>query len=358
MNIFSKYFLLFSRLAFLGLLSISSHMHSVIIVAHGTFAAFEPWHQADGDFVKSLKENFVHLPDGCSQKNASIVSFGWTGANCSQARIAAAKNLVSLMLSYPIHEPIHLIMHSHAGNIAALATHLLKNNPEASRDFSVSSDAKKCEELVGLPCSEQDCRDLQQAFLETSFLYASQLQAVRSIVDVGVVQKKISTIYFLGTPVDAAKYSCDMDVVDRCYALFSSGDWVQPVGGFYKRIFPQTKRLLNIEVVRVVSKKRILKLGHCELRKPLVGNYLLRIPYLIADFLNVAPEQFDDYKNVVLVLFADGLTPVIVSSLFEKDGKLNAVVEKRLQESIKKPPAQNDSDGGDFIDSDLYFQLL
>ena len=325
------------------LVFVVADLHSVIIVVHGTFATAERWHQADGDFVQALRSSYAYLPATCPQKNSPIVSFSWTGANCSSARIRAAKNLAALIASYPATEKMYLIAHSHAGNVVALTTHLLKKAGEAVDNSLTRGDVsvwpatlRQAADAVGLPCTLDDCALLQDA---VRFLAVANPQNVpmRSLGVASNSSPKIQRIYFLATPVDVSRYACEMSCVDTCYALFSKGDWVQPVGGFYQRSFPLAPRFLNIEVVTVLSEKKIQLPGHADLRKPCIGEWLLLVPSLIEAGLGLVPEKYGECQQVVLALLPNGAAPVITTHVFEKDGNLNEVIKASLEKNALGP---------------------
>lgn len=326
-------------------LCLTAQLSSVIVVVHGTFASAERWYQADGDFVQSLRSSYVHLPGTCPQKNAAIISFSWSGGNCSSARIMAAKNLAALIASYPASESVYVIAHSHGGNVVSLATHLLKKAQEAAASsilrnvFLWPESLDHLASLVGLPCSYYDYVLFQDAV-------SSVAEAIQPVLPVKSVENsfRIQSIYFLATPVDVSRYSCEMSSVERCYALFSKGDWIQPVGGFYQRLFPQSARFLNIEVVTVLSEKKIQLLGHADLRKPTVGQWLLIIPFLIESTLGLLPDDYETSSHLVLALLPNGEKPVLTTHIFEKNGKMNDTIRIRLEKNALQESGE-DLDG-------------
>lgn len=336
----------------------------VIIVIHGTFAANERWHASDGDFVRALRSSFSGLPASCPQKKSAIVSFRWSGHNNAQARITAAKDLGNLILSYPDDEPIYLIGHSHAGNVIAILSKFLKN-PFLDQKIPGISDVVRSpwglqeaswDLIVGLPCNDV-AQDLLSQCLYRFSTYYSQKDAHLAVRCHGLegfsskpalFQKKISIAYLLGTPVDSASYLCDMAVVDRCYALHSASDCIQTVGGFYGRIFPPHKRLLNLRVYLLAGVEKVEGLGHSCLHGPSVGLALLQLPSLIEDALKISPDRFDEYSMMILVLSPQGGVPLVLNSLRGSDGKLHEEISKRFFDDNKKPPTSKR--GGSFIE--------
>lgn len=343
----------------------STQLFSVIIVVHGTFAANEVWHRSDGDFVRALRASFEKMPESSSQKNAAIVSFRWTGHNNAHARIVAARDLGNLILSYPNDEPIYLIAHSHAGNVVAILSKLLRNPfvlqvPPIAADLSGAVPAMPvqskgfCESynwdsVVGLPCDAVARATIsealqhfytyyQQCFLH-DFTRAHGLEGYSH--KPALFQKKVRCAYFLGTPVDTIAYPCDMAVVERCYALHSTSDLVQTVGGLYGRVFPPSKQLINLKVVLITSDHKIEGLGHSRLRGALIGSCLLLLPKMIEDGLGIQAGDFDKHSMLFLALFLDGQQAVIVPFLRGDDGKLHVEIQKKLSDYKKNPSASN-----------------
>jgi len=357
-------------------------LYCVGIVAHGTFAEDEAWHENDGELPCALRSSYSKLPDSCLQKNAAIVSFHWSGHNNARARIRAAKDLAALILSYPDNEPIVIIAHSHGGNVVAIASKLLRNPlneqpaPASSgvADLGVTSQQideafvdlepvrslnfpapHEIDALVGLPCNEEDRLAFYAAKQEVDDFYAQKAaeNQARCCSLEGFshkplqFQKKITIAFFLGTPVNVVAYPCDMTVIERCYALHSSADFIQTVGGFYGRVFPPAKNLLNLKTVVITSgKNKVLGLGHSSMRGALVGAHLLLIPHLVEKELGIPAEKFDKYPMLILVLFEDGSTPVVVDEL-QKKGEFHPSIQKTLNEA-KKNPASKKEAGQDF----------
>lgn len=335
----------------------SASLLSVIIVVHGTFAANETWCSANGDFVRSLRASFKNLPDSCMQKNSPIVLFRWSGHNNASARVTAARDLGNLVMSYGDDEPVVLVGHSHAGNIITILSKLLRNPLLAQQENALSgaplvrslifSDLSDWDAIVGLPCDDATREMIDDAVNYFSMQY--QTRAMASLTRCcglegfshkpALFQKKIHRAYFLGTPVNTAMYQCDMNVVERCYALHSTCDAVQTVLGMYARVFPPCKGLLNLNTVVVTPKGKILGLGHSGLHSPLVGSAVLLVPYIIEQVLKIDASAFDMYPQMVLVLFADGGDPLIIPALRGVDGKLHPCLQERLDAAKKKSPA-------------------
>lgn len=314
---------------------------SVIIVVHGTFASNETWYRSNGDFVNSLKESMHFLPVDDFCKNASIVSFRWSGNNNGSARLEAARDLLELVLSYPATEPIVLVLHSHAGNVGALLTNLLVNpfltlNRSVPHDLAAEELVKKLqvERCIAACADASVAREEIAQFVERGrAAVASQLISEGALcrnVDQLFEQRRIQRIYFLATPVDVSAYACDMSVVQTCYALYSTEDMVQRVGGFYNRKFPQTKQFFNFRVKKYAKSGRIVGLGHSELRSPLIGFWLLLLPYQTAQVEGVAVTDHHRYEKMNLLFFENNIPPLPTFN------SLNKLSSKELERYLEK----------------------
>jgi len=308
---------LWYKIALLSAIIFCGQLSSVIIVVHGTFAANESWYRSDGDFVKSLKESMAFLPEGDICKKSAIISFRWSGNNSFRSRLEAAKDLVELILSYPSGEPIVLVLHSHAGNVGALATNLLKNPLfSATRDFEQNSFAEAQTEHCLRLLKDQPVDD---CFLEETIKNCAELVLEASLRDATVVrdvfslaiERSISRVYLLATPVDVSLYACDMSIVKECYSLYSTEDLIQTVAGFYGRVFPKSKCLINIDVKKRVLSKKKIGLGHSGMRSCDIGFWLLQLPGLIEKDLQLTPENFDAYEKINLLLFSCRTKPLL-----------------------------------------------
>ncbi|MBM3894631.1 hypothetical protein FJ366_03505 [Candidatus Dependentiae bacterium] len=327
------------RVVFLSVfIFVASCLHSVIIVVHGTFASNETWYRSNGDFVRAIRDSMAFLPDDDSCKNASIVSFRWSGNNSGAARLEAAKELLSLILSYPPFEPIVLILHSHAGNVGALVTNLLVNPLVAQdRSFGIDNVASlnkyiaRCSIACADPLISIDeiVLTLNEARERVACHHMQASAACRS-GDLLFEQRKIKRIYFLATPVDVSTYSCDMSVVENCYAFYSTEDMIQRVGGFYDRKFPQSDRLLNIHVKRYAQSGRIIGLGHSELRSPLIGFWLLLFPRQLEGAGGIKSEDYYCHEKINALLFEDCIPPFIPLESWD------CVNKKLIDEHLKK----------------------
>jgi hypothetical protein len=126
----------------------------VITLVHGTFAQNAEWARPGSEFANLLKDDI--------QESIIFRSFGWSGANSHDARLAAGKELVehlkNSIAAFPNSKQL-VIAHSHGGNLAlhaqgcegvkgklagivTLGTPFLackKRNTEASTDAAVAT---------------------------------------------------------------------------------------------------------------------------------------------------------------------------------------------------------------------------
>jgi pimeloyl-ACP methyl ester carboxylesterase len=206
------------------------------IVIHGTWSSDKDWHLPGGDFFdelvkSSLKHNF----------NASVISYNWSGKLSHLSRMQAAKGLARLIQSYPLDTPIHVVSHSHGGNVALLASQILG-------------------------------RDRYN-------------------------KHKIQTLYSLATPIDMEEYYPDMDIITYVYNFFSRADNVQPVFGAFGREFTPHKRIANLRIT-IEGKEP----GHSDLHHIVIARWLPFIPdYFVKHSIN--SFQFFSFSNPGIVHF-------------------------------------------------------
>lgn len=87
----------------------------LFILVHGTFAANAAWVKESSDLCRALTQTFP---------NAQLRTFRWSGRNTHSARLTAADDLGRMILSATSEYPeakVHVIAHSHGGNIAFYA---------------------------------------------------------------------------------------------------------------------------------------------------------------------------------------------------------------------------------------------
>ncbi len=158
---------------------------SIFILIHGTWGADCDWYISKGDFFEALEATV-------GEKNSGVVSFRWSGGCGHEARVKAAQSLVKLIKTYHTNTAIFIIAHSHGGNVATLASHLLAQE-EGNKH-------------------------------------------------------RIRALFTLGTPV-MSNYLPNMKIIHYLYNLFSFEDIIQTVLGVSAREFPEHKRIANLRVV-------------------------------------------------------------------------------------------------------------
>ena len=92
-------------------------MKQIVILVHGTFATDAPWTQDESVLAKEVRS--------VDPTQISIKRFNWTGRNSFSDRLSASEKLLQLMVDLslvPAPPAIHIIAHSHGGNIAVMAT--------------------------------------------------------------------------------------------------------------------------------------------------------------------------------------------------------------------------------------------
>lgn len=184
------------------------------IIVHGTWAQHEAWAQPGGDFFETMQRTVEN-----SQLNADkvrVASFSWSGKNDHAERQQSAQKLATALATLPKDTAITLIAHSHGANVCFLASQLLAHTGHT-----------------------------------------------------------IKTLYALGTPIDRARYSPNMNVIGSLYNLFSFGDPIQTVSGCFERALPPHPRITNIALTCNGSRP-----NHAELHSPLVAHWLTALPIL------------------------------------------------------------------------------
>jgi hypothetical protein len=106
-----------------------------VLVIHGTFSAIEvgkiKWFQLDehdpDNFCRQLNERLAQTPLGRAVWRNPVQVFSWSGENGHAQRLRAAKDLCGVMTDLVRRDPsarIHLVAHSHGGNVALKAIEL------------------------------------------------------------------------------------------------------------------------------------------------------------------------------------------------------------------------------------------
>lgn len=206
--------------------------HHVVIIIPGTWAANAAWYKPGGDFFEAAK---------LSASGSPVVAFNWSCKITPYAREVAAKQLVTVLESYPQNTEFTIIAHSHGGNVGILASQKLKH------------------------CC-------------------------------------IISFYALGTPVSNGTYYPNMDAIKNFYNLFSWEDVVQPLVG-YQRVYNAHPRVWNISVkVDGVSPQHI-DLHHPLIGKWVfyVEKIFDRNEYWATNFKDVGIDFWIEYNRVELL---------------------------------------------------------
>lgn len=254
------------------LMSISAQVlqaQSVFILIHGTWGAECTWYVPNGDFFEEL-EHTVY------KKNSSVVSFRWSGGAGHEARLKAAHSLVKLIRTYLPSVAIYIVAHSHGGNVATLASHLLEE--------------------------EEDNKH------------------------------HIRALFTLGTPV-MSNYLPNMNVIHYVYNLFSFEDLIQTVLGISGREYPEHRRIANLRVF--VNGKEP---HHAGLHHALVGKWLPYLHQHFKQYLR-GNGIIGRISEPCIVYFADNKAPEYIfdinrTELLERDRQLSVLILDSLRSSL------------------------
>lgn len=214
--------------------------HTVFIIIHGTWAMNMAWYMPGGDFFDELEKSTRYI-DGVA------VPFLWSGKLDHGKRLYAAQGLVKLIQSYPLETKICIAAHSHGANVGILATQLLGQDPNNIHH--------------------------------------------------------IHAFYALGAPVCREQYVPNMHIVRYFYNLFSAGDMVQPVFGWYNREYIQHTRIANLKVM-----VENYDPGHSGLHHKLIGEW---IPFLHERLAMSRLGNFEkfDFEKPGIIYFAENCAP-------------------------------------------------
>ena len=259
------------------LLSVSVFLQaqSVFIIIHGTWGADAAWYVPKGDFFDALEQTVC-------KKNSSVYSFRWSGGAGHEARVTAAHSLVKLIRTYHPSVAIYIIAHSHGGNVAALASHMLEEEGNKHR---------------------------------------------------------IRALFTLGTPI-MNNYLPNMNIIYYVYNLFSFEDLIQTVLGISGREYPQHKRIANLRVF--INGKEP---NHSGLHHALVGKWLPYLHQHFKKHL-ADHGIIGYISEPSIVYFAQDKAPEYVfdvhrTDLLEKDRQLSILILDSLRNSLDSESTQS-----------------
>jgi len=200
--------------------------------------------------------------------------FTWSGKNDHAARYRAAQELAFMIKTLPLNTTISIVAHSHGANVCFLASQLLIGN-----------------------------------------------------------NHHIATLYALGAPIDRTNYLPNMAVIEHLYNLFSFGDPVQTVSGYFERVLPPHPRITNIALTCNGSRP-----NHAGLHAPLVAQWLTALPTLCTHEEMSAYTTSMSYGSLNLFDHQQPLYSVDIQlpRLLENEKKLYATLSSYLLPREKK----------------------
>jgi hypothetical protein len=253
---------------------------SIFIIIHGTWSADSAWYMPKGDFFDALEQT-VH------NKNSSVVSFRWSGGAGHDARLKAAQNLVKLIRTYHPSIALYLVAHSHGGNVAALASHMLAEDENNKHH--------------------------------------------------------IRALFNLGTPV-MSNYLPNMNTIHFLYNLFSFEDLIQTVLGISGREYPEHKRIANLRVF-IEGKEPI----HSGLHHGVIGKWLPYLHQHFKEFLK-SQGILGNISHPCIVYFSQDKAPEYVfdvnrTELLERDRQLSMLILDSLRNSLNDTRSEEIHEG-------------
>ncbi len=259
-----------------------SHLFAVVIIVHGSFASTTSWPQPDGDF-------FIELENQAKELGESVVTFCWSGIPTDNEIINGGKMLAQLTTSYPEHEKIITIGHSHGGNVINIASQLLHKLNKREYPVCTTEHAPIVLEIpLFVTKPEMDLSITRSAHSSLTFetlLTQAEKELIRwtqTRKSKNLCHKKIDFVYTLGTPVDMKKFYPEMNAINRMIGLYSEADMIQPVLGLFDRTYPAHPQRSNLRVTLCLSSSSKNQASHAGLHHHLIGRWLLCIPDVLA----------------------------------------------------------------------------
>lgn len=216
-----------------------SSSEEIWILIHGTFAKQASrimpcarWWKEKQPFYEMLKKKLDVR--GISY---TLTSFAWSGSLQHDKRVEAGSQLAQYIIEKTkSHQKVHIIAHSHGGNVALIAA-----------DFLEQSDTNH----------------------------------------------KISHLYTLGTPIGPS-YSSSAKYITTIYNFFSYGDIVQPILNVFNRTFDTANHIYNIQL-RIDNSCPT----HLQLHEVCVAAAITEITKLIPTNHAYVLSLFSDKKPIV-----------------------------------------------------------
>lgn len=243
----------------------SMYTKSACIIIHGTWAQNENWYCPGGDFFEAVKKCNDEI-----KKVDEVISFSWSGKLGYSAQVEAAQNLATVINLYDV---VVLVAHSHGATIGMIASQIMSKEMTAGNNFN-----------------------------------------------------KIAQFYSLGAPIRESFVTPNMMVIKRFYNLFSFGDFVQTVNGFYERVFSLRDRIVNVSI-----QFNSLHPSHAQLHHPVLGIWLLKIEEFFAEKQIGSFEQFD-FSKPATISFTSSCYPVYS---VQEDQELLLNLDKKIYELVK-----------------------
>jgi hypothetical protein len=282
--------------------------HAVVILVHGSFSVLATWCKPKGAFFDTLEQQAQLL-------NHKVVPFSWSGVPTDTEIVRGGQALAKLILSYPPDEEKILIGHSHGGNVIIIASHLL--HEACIEQVSYECTSSLIMQAHAKPSSQSASGNLLHDYLPTLRNNKKREEQLRETVIEAINDLKtctkhyknyasqknpvrlIAKVYTLGTPVEPKKYYPNMHVIDTFINFYSTGDFIQPVFGLYKRTYPPHERIANLSIWLEGSGNFIRpnKPAHHELHHPLIGQWILSVPEMLQTKKQGNFERFSCNQN-------------------------------------------------------------
>ncbi len=299
----------------------------VIIIIHGSFSSDKTWWSAQGHF-------FAEVEQQAKKINQTVVPFSWSGTPTDIEIRKAGENLAKLILSYPVQEQITIIAHSHGGNIVNVASTEISARLQ---DLNTSFSQLSLTQLLDLVYQRYQEKPYEPAssFFALPTHHVDDLELIATIRTMAPHQKKypIDMVYMLAVPIDQKQFRPSMNVIGNILNCYSSGDFIQPVLGYYGRKYPSHERISNVEVSFKDHASYEKNPGHSQIHSSIVGKWLLYIPHTLA---HAARGGFDAFNFGVdgKIVFDIAAGPLFTVYEKTKEAEIKELTEQLLDEAL------------------------